>query len=105
MADGGAWRRPRMKVYDYNQELGGNYYQVRTTWKQSSSIFSYWIHGYFVSIYKYQLTSAILWGHPNIQHRQPTETLIPDLLQGIFHHLLQQIKAEPHCQHIHNPQL
>ena len=25
---GGAWRRPRMKVYDYNQEFGGNYYQV-----------------------------------------------------------------------------
>merc|ERR1712223_192340 len=24
---GGAWRRPRMKVYDYNQEFGGNYYQ------------------------------------------------------------------------------
>ena len=22
------WRRPRMKVYDYNQEFGGNYYQV-----------------------------------------------------------------------------
>ena len=28
MAAGGAWRRPRMKVYDYNQEFGGNYYQV-----------------------------------------------------------------------------
>merc|ERR1712098_1007791 len=27
MATGGAWRRPRMKVYDYNQEFGGNYYQ------------------------------------------------------------------------------
>jgi len=27
MAAGGAWRRPRMKVYDYNQEFGGNYYQ------------------------------------------------------------------------------
>merc|ERR1712098_778449 len=27
MASGGAWRRPRMKVYDYNQEFGGNYYQ------------------------------------------------------------------------------
>jgi len=27
MAVGGAWRRPRMKVYDYNQEFGGNYYQ------------------------------------------------------------------------------
>ena len=25
---GGAWRRPRMKVYDTNQEFGGNYYQV-----------------------------------------------------------------------------
>ena len=25
---GGAWRRPRMKVYDYNQEFGGNYYQA-----------------------------------------------------------------------------
>merc|ERR1711994_1221267 len=24
---GGAWRRPRMKVYDYNKEFGGNYYQ------------------------------------------------------------------------------
>jgi len=24
---GGSWRRPRMKVYDYNQEFGGNYYQ------------------------------------------------------------------------------
>merc|ERR1712110_28008 len=24
---GGAWRRPRMKVYDYNQDFGGNYYQ------------------------------------------------------------------------------
>merc|ERR1712241_1274739 len=24
---GGAWRRPRMKVYDYNLEFGGNYYQ------------------------------------------------------------------------------
>merc|ERR1711929_76138 len=23
----GSWRRPRMKVYDYNQEFGGNYYQ------------------------------------------------------------------------------
>ena len=29
MTAGGAWRRPRMKVYDYNQEFGGNYYQVR----------------------------------------------------------------------------
>ena len=28
MTAGGAWRRPRMKVYDYNQEFGGNYYQV-----------------------------------------------------------------------------
>ena len=28
MVAGGAWRRPRMKVYDYNQEFGGNYYQV-----------------------------------------------------------------------------
>merc|ERR1711977_105178 len=27
MTAGGAWRRPRMKVYDYNQEFGGNYYQ------------------------------------------------------------------------------
>merc|ERR1712154_235406 len=27
MVAGGAWRRPRMKVYDYNQEFGGNYYQ------------------------------------------------------------------------------
>jgi len=27
MASVGAWRRPRMKVYDYNQEFGGNYYQ------------------------------------------------------------------------------
>merc|ERR1719474_558721 len=27
MSAGGAWRRPRMKVYDYNQEFGGNYYQ------------------------------------------------------------------------------
>merc|ERR1712106_53163 len=27
MAAGGAWRRPRMKVYDYNQEFGGNYHQ------------------------------------------------------------------------------
>merc|ERR1711874_693072 len=27
MAAGGAWRRPRMKVYDYNQEFGDNYYQ------------------------------------------------------------------------------
>merc|ERR1712179_101020 len=27
MAVGHAWRRPRMKVYDYNQEFGGNYYQ------------------------------------------------------------------------------
>merc|ERR1712240_855035 len=27
MAVGQAWRRPRMKVYDYNQEFGGNYYQ------------------------------------------------------------------------------
>jgi len=24
---GGAWRRPMMKVYDYNQDVGGNYYQ------------------------------------------------------------------------------
>ena len=23
------WRKPRMKIYDYNQEFGGNYYQVR----------------------------------------------------------------------------
>jgi len=23
----GGWRRPRMKVYDYNQDFGGNYYQ------------------------------------------------------------------------------
>jgi hypothetical protein len=29
MASVGAWRRPRMKVYDYNQEFGGNYYQAR----------------------------------------------------------------------------
>merc|ERR1712192_339006 len=28
MTAGGAWRRPRMKVYDYNQEFGGNYYQL-----------------------------------------------------------------------------
>merc|ERR1712013_507118 len=27
MTAGGAWRRPRMQVYDYNQEFGGNYYQ------------------------------------------------------------------------------
>merc|ERR1719402_2083528 len=27
MTGGGAWRRPRMKVYDYNQDFGGNYYQ------------------------------------------------------------------------------
>merc|ERR1711962_779271 len=27
MAVGQAWRRPRMKVCDYNQEFGGNYYQ------------------------------------------------------------------------------
>merc|ERR1739848_709447 len=27
MTAGGAWRRPRMKIYDYNQEFGGNYYQ------------------------------------------------------------------------------
>merc|ERR1711937_914116 len=27
MTAGGAWRRPRMKVYDYNQAFGGNYYQ------------------------------------------------------------------------------
>merc|ERR1712008_297968 len=27
MTSGGAWRRPRMKVYDTNQEFGGNYYQ------------------------------------------------------------------------------
>merc|ERR1711890_41697 len=27
MTAGGAWRRPRMKVYDYNQEFGGNHYQ------------------------------------------------------------------------------
>merc|ERR1712116_56918 len=27
MTAGGAWRRPQMKVYDYNQEFGGNYYQ------------------------------------------------------------------------------
>merc|ERR1712209_252215 len=27
MTAGGAWRGPRMKVYDYNQEFGGNYYQ------------------------------------------------------------------------------
>lgn len=26
-ASAGQWRKPRMKVYDYNQELGGNYYQ------------------------------------------------------------------------------
>ncbi|XP_040578051.1 uncharacterized protein [Lepeophtheirus salmonis] len=24
---GGNWRKPRMKIYDYNQEFGGNYYQ------------------------------------------------------------------------------
>jgi len=24
---GGSWRKPRMKIYDYNQEFGGNYYQ------------------------------------------------------------------------------
>ena len=23
----GNWRKPRMKIYDYNQEFGGNYYQ------------------------------------------------------------------------------
>merc|ERR1712059_94319 len=27
MAVGGSWRRPRMKVYDCNQEFGGNYFQ------------------------------------------------------------------------------
>ncbi len=26
-AAGGTWRKPRMKIYDYNQEFGGNYYQ------------------------------------------------------------------------------
>ena len=35
MVAGGAWRRPRMKVYDYNQEFGGNYYQV---WKSLKGI-------------------------------------------------------------------
>jgi len=27
MAVSGSWRRPRMKVYDYNNDFGGNYYQ------------------------------------------------------------------------------
>jgi hypothetical protein len=27
MAGSGSWRRPRMKVYDYNHDFGGNYYQ------------------------------------------------------------------------------
>eukprot|EP00096_Caligus_rogercresseyi_P013853 TRINITY_DN644_c0_g1_i1.p2 TRINITY_DN644_c0_g1~~TRINITY_DN644_c0_g1_i1.p2 ORF type:complete len:216 (-),score=87.39 TRINITY_DN644_c0_g1_i1:998-1645(-) len=27
MGVGGNWRKPRMKIYDYNQEFGGNYYQ------------------------------------------------------------------------------
>merc|ERR1712110_1261284 len=26
-ASAGSWRKPRMKIYDYNQEFGGNYYQ------------------------------------------------------------------------------
>ena len=56
MTAGGAWRRPRMKVYDYNQEFGGNYYQVsqiflsrglhniQRTWHSAFWAFAFSIH-------------------------------------------------------------
>merc|ERR1712008_385393 len=39
MAAGGAWRRPRMKVYDYNQEFGGNYYQPMIQYLNKKDIY------------------------------------------------------------------
>jgi hypothetical protein len=37
-ASAGTWRKPRMKVYDYNQELGGNYYQPMIAYINSKTI-------------------------------------------------------------------
>merc|ERR1711944_206307 len=39
MTAGGAWRRPRMKVYDYNQEFGGNYYQPMTQYINKKEVY------------------------------------------------------------------
>merc|ERR1712190_175768 len=39
MTAGGAWRRPRMKVYDYNQEFGGNYYQPMIQYSNHKDIY------------------------------------------------------------------
>jgi len=39
MAAVGAWRRPRMKVYDYNQEFGGNYYQPMIQYLNKKDIY------------------------------------------------------------------
>jgi len=35
----GSWRRPRMKVYDYNQEFGGNYYQPMIQYLNKKDIY------------------------------------------------------------------
>jgi len=39
MTSAGAWRRPRMKVYDYNQEFGGNYYQPMIQYLNKKDIY------------------------------------------------------------------
>ncbi|XP_023342702.1 uncharacterized protein LOC111712353 [Eurytemora carolleeae] len=39
MTSAGSWRRPRMKVYDYNQEFGGNYYQPMIQYLNKKEIY------------------------------------------------------------------
>jgi hypothetical protein len=37
-SNSGNWRKPRMKIYDYNQEFGGNYYQPMIKYIHSKEI-------------------------------------------------------------------
>merc|ERR1711899_512283 len=94
---GGAWRRPRMKVYDYNQEFGGNYYQPMIQYINKKDIYGPFMKRQDVYLPHSAEVTSDKYTNMRYQDKSSAKHNLDEFLKGAYAKQMKELNGTTAC--------
>jgi len=107
-ASAGTWRKPRVRIYDYNQDIGSNYYQPMIKYINDKEIFGPYMEKKTIEMPERAEIGSNKYSNMRYDDKSNSDLDLDDFLVKAYAKQIKELNsstASAHYQQIHNSKL
>jgi len=107
-ASAGTWRKPRVRIYDYNQDIGSNYYQPMIKYINDKEIFGPYMEKKAIEMPERAEIGSNKYSNMRYDDKSNSDLDLDDFLVKAYAKQIKELNsstASAHYQQIHNSKL